>query len=120
MRPRGGRGDSFVGGFSVSYPRSPLAKYRFTWPLARLTLAAHDLQLSPRLPLRLLMKPIVVPYTEISLVDARGGRRIGTLVFHCKRPDLDGIGFGTWTSHLDRLLALLEGKGVPVDRGDST
>ena len=110
-------GDSFVCGFIVSYPNSRLAKYRFSWPFARLTLAAHELRLSARLPLGLVMQPIVVPYREISLVEVRISRMQGTFVLHSPRRDLNGISFGVLKiSGLDRLLELLERKGLPVDR----
>jgi hypothetical protein len=108
---------SFVGGFSVAYQDSPFAKYRFTWPLARLTLSTQELRLSARLPLGLLMKPIMIPYADITSVEARMGRMIGTLVFHSRRRELDGISFGSLKiSGLDRLLELLESRGLLVDR----
>ena len=40
-----------MGGFRVAYKDSPLGKYRFTWPFARLTIAAEGLRLAPRGPL---------------------------------------------------------------------
>jgi hypothetical protein len=105
-----------VGGFSVSYPNSRLAKYRFSWPFARITLAAHEVRLSARFPVDLLMRPIVVPYGEISLVEVRIRRVVGTFVVHSPRRDLDGISFGVLkVSGLDRLLELLERKGLSVD-----
>lgn len=106
-----------MGGFSVSYPGSRFAKYRFSWPFARLTLATHELRLSARLPLGLMMKPIVIPYADITSVEARTGRMIGTFVFHSRRRELDGISFGSLKiSGLDRLLELLDRKGLSVDR----
>jgi hypothetical protein len=63
------------------------------------------------------MKPIVIPYAEINSVEARIGSMIGTLIFHCKRPDLDGISFGTLKlSGLDRLLDLLERNDINLNR----
>jgi hypothetical protein len=113
--------ESFVGGFGVAYRDSPLAKYRFTWPLARLTIATEELRLSPRGPLKLLMKPIVIPYSEVNSVEARVGSMVGTLVFHCKRRDLDGISFGTLkASGFNRLLDLLESHGINLGRRDPT
>jgi hypothetical protein len=110
-------GDSFVGGIGVAYPDSPLAKYRFTWPLARLTVAAEELRFSPRGPLKLLMKPVVIPFAEINSVEARVGSMIGTFVFHCRQRELDGISFGTLKlSGLNRLLTLLESKGIKLAR----
>jgi hypothetical protein len=111
---------SFVGGFIVSYPNSPFAKYRFSWPFARLTLAAHELRLSARFPVGRLMQPIVVPYQEISFVEVRISRLQGTFVVHGPRRDLGRISFGVLkVSGLDRMLELLERKGLAVDRRTS-
>jgi hypothetical protein len=112
-----GGDESFVGGFIVSYPNIPLAKYRFSWPFARLTLAAHELQLSARFPVDLLMRPIVIPYREISFVEVRIRRLQGTFVIHTPRRDLGRISFGVLkVSGLDRVLELLERKGLIVER----
>jgi hypothetical protein len=118
--------DSLVGGFSIAYPPdsflvrlygSRLAKYSFTWPLARLTLEADALSLAPRGPFKILMKPIVIRYAEITSVEAWTGRRIGTIVFNCRRPEVDGASFGAVNlAGLDRLLDLLARKGVTVER----
>jgi hypothetical protein len=43
-----GGNEFFVGGFIVSDPNVPLAKYRFTWPFARLTLAPRMLEFLER------------------------------------------------------------------------
>jgi hypothetical protein len=77
-------------------------------------------RLSARFPVDLLVQPIVVPYREISVLEVRIGRVQGTFVFHSPRRDLDGISFGVLkVSGLDRVLQLLEGKGLPVDRRTS-
>jgi hypothetical protein len=111
---------SFVGGFSVAYANSPFAKYRFSWPFARLTLAAHELRLSARFPVGRLMQPIVVPYHEISFVEVRISRLQGTFVVHGPRRDLGRISFGVLkVSGLDRILELLERKGLAVVRRTS-
>jgi hypothetical protein len=119
VSPEEGKGgdESFVGGFAVSYPYLPLARYRFTWPFARLTLAAHELRLSSRVPVGLLMRPIAVPYREISFVEVRIRRLQGTFVIHTPRRDLGRISFGVLkVSGLDRVLELLERKGLVVER----
>lgn len=107
--------ESFVGGFSVSYPNSLQAKYRFTWPLARLTVSPDYITLAPRGPFKYLMRPIVVRYTDILTVDASVGRLVGTIVFNSDVPELDGIGFGTLRmSGFERLVDLLRRRGVTV------
>jgi hypothetical protein len=66
------------------------------------------------------MQPIVVPYREISLVEVRISRLQGTFVIHSPRRDLGGISFGVLkVSGLERMLELLERKGLAVDRRTS-
>jgi hypothetical protein len=108
-----------IGGFSGPYPSVALAKYRFTWPLARLTYDDDAIRLSPRGPLKVLMKPIVIPYRELISVEVRGGR-IKTIDFDCRRRELQGIGFGAIdVSGVERLLDNFARNGVTVTRLDT-
>jgi len=107
--------ESFVGGFSLTYPNSTTAKYFFTWPFARISFAKDEICLVPRGPFRLLLSPISIQYHEIDRVDAAMSRMAGTFLLSCTIPEVDGIGFGIWRrSDFNRILDLLRQHEVPV------
>jgi hypothetical protein len=108
--------ESIVGGFGLSYQRVPLAKYRYSWPLARLDFGSDRLRLRPRRPWRYGVKPVVITYAELTHVDVDMGRFTCSVVFRSSRDDVDGAEFVTFRPGCDRSVQLLREKGIHLEQ----
>lgn len=108
------RKTSFVEGFTLWQVDKPGLRARFTWPLARIDMGDDSFGFALRGPLALLLRPVVVSYSEVSEVRTFPSRLASMIEFRSGRRDVDGAFFVTMNSNFGELLAVFRGHGVDV------
>jgi hypothetical protein len=109
---------SAVGGLVYPYRRVPLARGRFSWPFARLTLGPAEIILGPRGWLQRVVKPTVIPYQEVTRVERIIPpallRYAEGLRFRSDRDEWDRLYFSSFPGRVHQLVAALRNRGVEV------
>jgi len=70
--------------------------------------------LTVRGPLKLLLRPVVVRYGEVSGIKTFPGRLASMIEFRSARPEVDGAFFVTMNSNFGDLVVVFRGHGVSV------
>jgi hypothetical protein len=87
---------------------------RFTWPLGRLEIGDDSFVLAARGPLKLVLRPTVVRYSEISEIRCFPSRLASMIQFCSTRADVDGAFFVTMNSNFGDLVVVFRDHGVSV------
>jgi hypothetical protein len=88
---------------------------RFTWPLAKIEMEDDRFALTPRGPLKLLLRPTVVRYSETTEIKTLPSRLASMIEFRSTRPDVDGAFFVTMNSNFAELVNLFRSHGVSIN-----
>jgi hypothetical protein len=88
---------------------------RFTWPLARIELEDDRFALTARRPLKLLLRPTVVRYSEIAEIRTLPSRLASMIEFRSTRPEVDGAFFVAMNSKFGELVNLFHSHGVSIN-----
>jgi hypothetical protein len=105
---------SFVGGFNLWRVDRPGVFARFTWPLGKLEMRDDSFVLTARGPIRLLLRPTVVKYSELSEIIYWPSRLASMIEFCSTRRDVDGAFFLTMNSNFRDLVEGFRSHGVSV------
>jgi hypothetical protein len=105
---------SIVGGFTLWRVDRPGLLARFSWPLGRLDIGDDSFVLAARGPLKLVLRPTVVRYSEISEIRCLPSRLASMIEFRSTRPDVDGAFFVTMNSNFRALVDMFRSHGVSV------
>ena len=103
------------------YPRenSPLAKGRFSWPFARVTVDQDSVTLAPRGFLAKLVRPITIAFTDLVRVDRAIPPRVlpfgGGLRFRSSLAEGDGLCVAAPVKSVLKLVEALRRAGVEVE-----